>query len=590
MSLNKLYNKEQGVELGFEIGCESMVCNTMECKSIVMPPGGDIDAHNVTVSNELKVDGNTNIGGNNYVTPNLGAVNYSLHTDGAGNTFWSPDATGGSGVVYSGIPPTAVGQLALFNDLGGGSVKQSLIVDDGVNFNINGQNITNVTSMNVDTIDEKTLNNGVNVDGVLLKDGLVDGVNVGSIGTDFLKVDGSIPMAGTLDMNDNAILNATFGSFDTFVRMENLVLTDTSQVPKWNFQPEDGTDDLILENAINDEVVRVTQSDKRLEVGMAGESPFPLHPTSSLAVGGYGGQGTSIAITTSPTGTGAIRFGDSTFNTRGLVGYDGNLSRMVLSTEGVGRVNISTELESIYPIKVNDIDTRSAIPLNIGASITTNINLAKTGVITSVLGPLSASEVVRISNGTEALPALSFETDPSTGVYRNPVTNSFIIATNGVSRLGVLNDVIVIQDDSNMQLGSTNDISTTKAVTVLLQSNSAIPEGSVLKIVDSGGNARVSQVLAGDPDNVGVIGVSASSTNGANQDIEVAIGGIFNAIVQTGATVSIGDLVEKSDLNTGRIWSAGPSVGAFGIALTSGTGDVGGTVSVRCMFLKNESF
>ena len=128
MSLNKLYDETLGVELGFKIGCESMTCGTMTCGSIVMPPGGDIDAHNIDVTNELKVDGYTNFGGNNYVTPNLGAVNYSLHTDGAGNTFWSPDDTGGSGIVYSGIPPTIIGQLALFNDLGGGSVKQSLIL------------------------------------------------------------------------------------------------------------------------------------------------------------------------------------------------------------------------------------------------------------------------------------------------------------------------------------------------------------------------------------------------------------------------------------------------------------------------------
>jgi hypothetical protein len=155
----------------------------------------------------------------------------------------------GAPLNYTGTPPTIVNQLAVFNDTNGGSVKQSVILDSDLvlkngsvamtgdldlgnneikncshlngmeitpaefivnprsvqTFNMNVQAVLNTNvieptslpwvrieeceiedrKIRCDNVDEKTLDNGVNVDGVLLKDGLVDNVDVASFKTDY---------------------------------------------------------------------------------------------------------------------------------------------------------------------------------------------------------------------------------------------------------------------------------------------------------------------------------------------------------------------------------------------------------------------
>jgi hypothetical protein len=199
MSLNKFRDPQLGVNLGLEIGCKVLNCDEMNCGQISMPPGADIDAHNVNVAGELTVDGLILIGGNDYATPDLGQPNYALHTDGAGSTFWAPDDTGSGEIVYSGVPPTIPGQLCVFDNTAGGLVKQSTILDDGATLDLNGHNMVNADvvgcnqlntvdisitgDLNASVIGESILNMGVAVDGVLCKDGLVDGVDVAALGS-----------------------------------------------------------------------------------------------------------------------------------------------------------------------------------------------------------------------------------------------------------------------------------------------------------------------------------------------------------------------------------------------------------------------
>ena len=92
-------------------------------------------------------------------------------------------------------------------------------------------------------------------------------------------------------------------------------------------------------------------------------------------------------------------------------------------------------------------------------------------------------------------------------------------------------------------------------------------------------------------DSAPVIGVTMSATTGAGQTISVCVGGQFRACVASGATVAIGNTVEVTDIvgQNGKIW-AGSGQGVVGVALTSGTGNAGGTVFVRGIFVKNEVF
>ena len=91
MSLNKFTDIEKGKSLGLQIGCETLDCSNLVSESITFPDGGDLNAYDINVSNNLKVS--TSNGDVNYTTPNKGQPDYSLRTDGAGNTFWAPDDT-----------------------------------------------------------------------------------------------------------------------------------------------------------------------------------------------------------------------------------------------------------------------------------------------------------------------------------------------------------------------------------------------------------------------------------------------------------------------------------------------------------------
>ena len=140
-----------------------------------------------------------------------------------------------------------------------------------------------------------------------------------------------------------------------------------------------------------------------------------------------------------------------------------------------------------------------------------------------------------------------------------------------------------------LQLGNTSNTALEKKITMLLQTSTAVPANHVLKIVDSGGNPRATVVASGDSDNIPVIGVSVTATTAAEQNIVVCMGGIFEAVVQSGITISIGDAVEKSGTTSGRV-TTGADEGIFGVALSAGTGDAGGTVTIRGLFARNELF
>jgi hypothetical protein len=126
---------------------------------------------------------------------------------------------------------------------------------------------------------------------------------------------------------------------------------------------------------------------------------------------------------------------------------------------------------------------------------------------------------------------------------------------------------------------------------MLFQANGIIGSGRVVKIVNAGGQARVDVILPLDPDSTGVVGVTMGIAQGAGATIPVCIGGIFNACVANGATVNVGDTLEKTDLvgQGGKVWS-GAGQGTIGVALTGGLGDAGGSVFVRGIFVKNEVF
>lgn len=165
------------------------------------------------------------------------------------------------------------------------------------------------------------------------------------------------------------------------------------------------------------------------------------------------------------------------------------------------------------------------------------------------------------------------------------------VDATAVDELLLSNATVVVDDTAMLQLGSTSSSNGCRCVTIKIPSFEAIPAGHVLKLVNDGGVGKVAPVLTSDDDSVGVIGISANATGAADEDQIVTIGGVFEAVVEAGVAVVPGNPLEKSDtLNSGRVIPVLPSVGHFGIALTGGTGDVGGTVTVKGLFTKNEVF
>lgn len=77
-------------------------------------------------------DGNTL----NYSTPDQGNLNYSLHTDGAGSTFWAPDDTGSADITYAGTLPVSIGQHIIFKTTNAKEVEQSAIIESGTSLDI----------------------------------------------------------------------------------------------------------------------------------------------------------------------------------------------------------------------------------------------------------------------------------------------------------------------------------------------------------------------------------------------------------------------------------------------------------------------
>lgn len=180
----------------------------------------------------------------------------------------------------------------------------------------------------------------------------------------------------------------------------------------------------------------------------------------------------------------------------------------------------------------------------------------------------------------------------------NPLMNVFCNGNLDCKRDIECDGDILLSDGGTLQLGSTSTPSQNKCVSMLFLAGASFPAGRVVKIINQGGLPKVVPITTGDPDTTGVIGVSMEAAT-LNQNVLICIGGIFEACVENGITINIGEKLEVSNfgapigVNDGRVsgTAAGTgSIGQFGIAMSSGTGDLAGTVFIRGIYAKNEAF
>ena len=227
MSLNKFTDVEKGKALGLRIGCEVLECTNCICDSMTFPAGGDLNAHDVNVSNNLKVA--TSNGEVNYTTPDKGQPNYSLHTDGAGGTFWSPDDTGSADLTYNGTTPVALGQHVKFSNTDSSTVNESKLIEGATSIDFGGLNLNCVGLINgnppldLTNLESKTQN--IDLAGTVSGNTQLNG-NLTMAGGN-IRVEGSKLIFG--NGTENSFISATTGSSnERRVRLRNL-----TQIPNF---------------------------------------------------------------------------------------------------------------------------------------------------------------------------------------------------------------------------------------------------------------------------------------------------------------------------------------------------------------------
>jgi hypothetical protein len=137
MSLNKFSNTQIGLEIGLEIGCETLECNNLIVNdSIILPPTLIIDnltVNNLLVNEECKVKcvDNSFV---NFTTPTNGNLADVLSTDGNGNTYWSSSPVPpGSGIIFNGVLPAENSRILKLSNVAGTTANSSCLIEDVTN-------------------------------------------------------------------------------------------------------------------------------------------------------------------------------------------------------------------------------------------------------------------------------------------------------------------------------------------------------------------------------------------------------------------------------------------------------------------------
>jgi hypothetical protein len=197
MSLNKFTNTDIGKKIELKIGCKELNAESVIANHILIPDLGDFEAYDILATHSLRTKTPSN-GVINYTTPTMGFNNFSLHTDGNGSCFWSPDNTTSTGITYDGSIPTVVGTHLLFNSLDAERVNESKLIESVDELNFNSLNLKSVgTVNNIDLSDISTNSNFIV-----------------SLNQNKLNVSGSNPMTGALNLANQDINNTKIQIFN----------------------------------------------------------------------------------------------------------------------------------------------------------------------------------------------------------------------------------------------------------------------------------------------------------------------------------------------------------------------------------------
>ena len=119
-------------------------------------------------------------------------------------------------------------------------------------FEVNATGADIIGELKTDTINELTTNNGVNIENVLLLDGLIDGVNISPFKNDY---DSKINQAVTTTSD------VIFNTIDTErINTNQTVIQNTSDVDQWIIRTEGANNNLEIVNNSLDQTIKMLQS------------------------------------------------------------------------------------------------------------------------------------------------------------------------------------------------------------------------------------------------------------------------------------------------------------------------------------------
>lgn len=320
-----------------------------------------------------------------------------------------------------------------------------------------------------------------------------------------------------------------------------------------------------------DKSTLITLLDNDMYADVGGTQSFRATPTVTTLKGGGGNNPTITLQSGTSSWVHSTRECLTTAPTAVEIGYDaGTATYNKFEAAGFTKYHAGTIRET-----VDASNTFLYSPDGVSSSIRMGNTL--------YLAKVAAVDRFKIDTAESLLEAPNSINSVGVSNIQTRVNGQF--AVNGLARFESTG--VELLNGVPLRLGHTS-ASVEKPVSVLMVSNANIIKGIVLKIVNVGGSARVEPVGTADPDSTSIIGVSlAAAVIGGN--VEVAVGGLFECSIQSGVTVTVGDSVEKSDAETGRIIPVAPNPGTFGVALTTATGSVDGSVRALVMFKKNEA-
>jgi hypothetical protein len=214
MSINHLTRVVEGQKMGLEIGCALLCSTNLETTSHTTT---DLTVEKLVVTDSSIVktqDGNDL----EYRTATVGTAGYTLHSDGVGGVEWQPSVAGSGNIVYNGAPFTPVGRHLKASATGYSTANESALLETATQLSFGGLDLEQTGTIN-----------GVNI--VAVSNATTANTNnITSLKDDRLKLDGTLPMSGNLDVGGNSITNVSLVDGIDIVALDGSVTANQSLI------------------------------------------------------------------------------------------------------------------------------------------------------------------------------------------------------------------------------------------------------------------------------------------------------------------------------------------------------------------------